>query len=196
VLACAACAILAGAEGIAQMAEIVAGMEQRQLRALRCYRRRASGRYEAPSESTLRRVLSGMDVERFDAVVAQWVGQHEDIAALAIDGKALKSCLSEEGQPLFLVSAVAHGSGGFQGQVAVDSKSNEIPAARRLLAEIGPLDGIMVTTDAAHTQVETAQAVVMEQGGDYLSPIKGNQPSVLKKARRLLPVGGFSPLRS
>ncbi len=194
VLACAACGVLAGAEGIAEMAEIVAGMEQRQLRALRCYRRRATGRYEAPSESTLRRVLSGVDSERFDTVVAQWVSQHEDIAAVALDGKALRGCLNEEGKPLFLVSAVAHGSGGFQGQVQVDSKSNEIPAARRLLAQMGPLDGIMVTTDAAHTQVETSQVVVMDQGGDYLSPIKGNQPSLLKKAERLLPVGHFSPL--
>jgi hypothetical protein len=196
VLACAACGVLAGAEGIAEMAEIVAGMEQRQLRALRCYRRRATGRYEAPSESTLRRVLSGIDAERFDTVVAQWVRQHEDIAAVALDGKALRGCLNEEGEPLFLVSAVAHGGGGFQGQVQVDSKSNEIPAARRLLAQMGPLDGIMVTTDAAHTQVETAQVVVMDQGGDYLSPIKGNQPSLLRKARRLLPVGRFSPLDS
>lgn len=194
VLACAACGVLGGAEGIAEMAEIVAGMEQRQLRALRCYRRRASGRYEPPSESTLRRALSGIDAERFDTVVAQWVSQHEDIAAVALDGKALKGCLNEDGQPLFLVSAVAHGSGGFQGQVAVDSKSNEIPAARQLLAQMGPLDDIMVTTDAAHTQVETAHVVVMEQGGDYLSPIKGNQPSLLRKARRRLPVGDFSPL--
>jgi hypothetical protein len=194
VLACGACAVLAGAQSIAEMAEIVAGMEQRQLRALRCYRRRSTGRYEAPSESTLRRVFSGTEAERFDTVVAQWVSEHEDIAALALDGKALRGCLNEQGQPLFLVSAVAHGSGAFQGQVEVDSKSNEIPAARRLLAQMGPLDGIMVTTDAAHTQVETAQVVVMDQGADYLSPIKGNQPSLLKKARRILPVGDFSPL--
>ena len=193
VLACAACGVLAGAEGIAEMAEIVAGMEQRQLRALRCYRRRATGRYEPPSESTLRRALSGLAAEQFDTVVAQWVSQHEDVAAVALDGKALKGCLNEEGKPLFLVSAVAHGTGAFQGQVQVDSKSNEIPAARVLLKQMGPLDGIMVTTDAAHTQIETSQIVVMEQGGDYLSPIKGNQPSLLKKARRLLPVGLFFP---
>jgi hypothetical protein len=194
VLACAACGVLAGAEGIAEMAEIVAGMEHRQLRALRCYRDRTTRRYVPPSESTLRRVLSGIDAERFDTVVAHWVRQHEDIAAIAVDGKALRGCLSPEGQPLFLVSAVAHGSGGFQGQVQVDSKSNEIPAARQLIRQIGPLDDILVTTDAAHTQVETAQEVVMNQGADYLSPIKGNQPSLLRKARRLLPVGRFSPL--
>jgi hypothetical protein len=194
VLACAACGVLAGAEGIAEIAEIVAGMDPRQLRALRCHRRRTTGRYEPPSESTLRRVLRGVDAQRFDTVVAQWVREHEDIAAVALDGKALKGCLNEDGQPLFLVSAVAHGSGAFQGQVQVDSKSNEIPAGRDLLTQMGPLDGIMVTTDAAHTQVETAQVVVMEQGADYLLPIKGNQPTLLRKARRLLPQGRFSPL--
>lgn len=191
VLACAACAVLAGAEGLAQIAEIVAELEQRQLRALRCYRRRATARYEPPSESTLRRALSGIDPEQFDTVLAQWVSQHEDIAAVAIDGKALRGCLNEEGKPLFLVSAVAHGTGAFQGQVQVDSKSNEIPAARELLTQMGPLDDIMVTTDAAHTQAETAQMVVMQHGGDYLSPIKGNQPSLLKKAQRRLPVDLF-----
>jgi hypothetical protein len=191
VLACLACAVLAGAEGLGEAAEIIAGLEQRQLRALRCYRRRSSGRYEPPSESTLRRALSGLDTERFDTVVAQWVSQHEDIAAVALDGKAMRGCLNAEGKPLFLVSAVAHGTGAFQGQVQVDGKSNEIPAARQLLAQMGPLDGVMVTTDAAHTQVETAQVVVLEQGADYLSPIKGNQPSLLRKARRHLPVDHF-----
>jgi hypothetical protein len=191
VLACLACAVLAGAEGLAEAAEIIAGMEHRQLRALRCYRRRSTGRYEPPSESTLRRALSGIDTERFDTVVAQWVSQHEEIAAVALDGKAMRGCLNEEGKPLFLVSAVAHGTGAFQGQVQVDSKSNEIPAARQLLTQMGPLDETMVTTDAAHTQVETAQVVVMEQGADYLSPIKGNQPSLLRKARRRLPIDHF-----
>ena len=63
-------------------------------------------------------------------------------------------------KPLFLVSAVAHGSGAFQGQVEVDSKSNETPAARELLRAMGPLDGIMTTFDAAHTYAETAQTIV------------------------------------
>jgi len=194
VLACATCGVLAGAESIGQIAEVVAGLEQRQLRALRCYFRRRTGRYEPPSESTLRRALSGIDAERFDTVVAEWVRQHEQIRAVALDGKALRGCLNDDGKPLFLVSAVAHGSGAFQGQVQVDSKSNEIPAARELLDQMGPLDGLMVTTDAAHTQVETAQTIVMGHGADYLTPIKGNQPSLLRRAQRRLPLRRFSPL--
>jgi hypothetical protein len=194
VLACCACAVLAGAEGIGQMAEIVAGFDQRHLRALRCWRNPRTRRYVAPSESTLRRVLSSIDAARFDTVVAQWVGQHEDIAAIALDGKALRGCLNEDGKPLFLVSAVAHGSGAFQGQVQVHNKSNETPAARDLLRTMGPLDGIMTTFDAAHTCAETAQTIVMEKGADYLLPVKGNQPHLLERSELLLPQQRFSPL--
>jgi hypothetical protein len=94
ILACAACGVLAGAKGLAEMAEVVAGLEQRQLRALRCYRRPATGCYEAPSESTLRRAISGIDSERFDTVVAQWVSQHKQMAAVALDGKATPCSLA------------------------------------------------------------------------------------------------------
>jgi len=43
------------------------------------------------------------------------------------------------------------------------------------LEQMGSLDGVMITTDAAHTQVQTAQRIVMENGADYLLPLKGNQ---------------------
>jgi hypothetical protein len=194
VLACATCGVLAGAKGVGAMADVAADMDQRQLRALRCRYNRRTERYEAPSESTLRRVLGGIDAAQFETIVAQWVAQQEDFDALALDGKALRGCLNEEGKPLFLVSAVAHGSGAFHGQIEVDSKSNETPAARELLRQMPPLDGVVTTMDAAHTCIETAQTVVSEKGADYLLPIKGNQPTLLGKAERLLPQEFFSPL--
>lgn len=192
VLACAACAVLAGAEGIAEIAEIVAGFDQRHLRALRCFHSPSTKRYQAPSETCLRTVLSGIDAQQFDTVLAQWVQAQEPMVAIAFDGKALRGCLDAEGRPLFLVSAVAHGSGAFAGQVQVDSKSNEIPAGRALLSQLPPLDGVMTTADAAHTQNETARHIVINKGGDYLLPLKGNQPSILKTAETLLPVRFFS----
>jgi hypothetical protein len=192
VLASAACAVLAGAESIGEMAEICAGFEQRHLRALRCFRNPRTRRYQAPSETCFRTVLGGIDAQQFDTVVARWVQEQMPLEAIAFDGKALKGCLDSEGRPLFLVSAVAHGSGAFAGQVQVDSKSNEIPAARDLLAQMPPLDGVMATADAAHTQVETAQQIVRDKGGDYLLPLKGNQPSLLETAQTLLPMRLFS----
>lgn len=193
VLACATCAMLAGAEGIGEMAEFVAALDQRQLRCLKCWHNRKTDRYAPPSESTLRRVLGGIDPTIFDAIVADWVLQHERIRALAIDGKTLKACLNSEGRPLTLVAAVAHGSGAPVAQMAVPAGTNETATARDLLDLLPPVDGALLSFDAAHTNPETARKVVMDKGADYLLPVKGNQPTLLEHAERLLPQASFSP---
>lgn len=64
------------------------------------------------------------------------------------------------------------------GTVAVDDKSNEIPAVRQLL-NLLDLNGALVTADAAHCQRETA-ARIQERGGDYLLSLKDNQPHLLQ----------------
>lgn len=112
---------------------------------------------------------------------------------MALDGKAVKGCLDTEGRPLFLVSAVGHGSAAPCGQVQVESKTNEIPAARQLLRQMGPLDDVLITTDAAHTNPQTARVIVQEQGADYFLPLKCNQPSILQVAETLLPRSAFFP---
>jgi predicted transposase YbfD/YdcC len=71
------------------------------------------------------------------------------------------------------VAALTHGSELVVGQVQVAAKTNEIPAARDLLA-LFDLDGVVVTLDAMHTQAETAEFVTGE-GGDYVLTVKGNQ---------------------
>ncbi len=71
-----------------------------------------------------------------------------------------------DGKAPHLVAAFDHGAGAVPGQVAVDMKSNEIPAARTLLGHLD-LDGAVVTLDAMHTQTDTATAIT-GAGGDYL----------------------------
>ena len=193
VLACAACAMLAGAEGLGEMAEVVAGFDQRHLRMLRCWRNRRTQRYDPPSENTLRRVLAGIDPVRFDQIVGDWVRAHGRIAALAIDGKTLKACLDAQGRQTTLVAAVAHGDGAPLAQLPVPAGTNETATARTLLDNLPPLDDVLATFDAAHTNAETARKVVLEKGGDYLLPIKANQPTLLDHANRLLPQAAFSP---
>jgi hypothetical protein len=193
VLACAACAMLAGVEGIGEMAEFVAGFDQRNLLALRCWLNPKTKRCVPPSESTLRRVLSGVDARHVDAVVRDWVLAHERVAALALDGKTLKACRDAEGHQTTLVAAVAHGSGAPLAQLPVPKGTNEITVARDVLDILPPLDGILTTFDAAHTNAETARKVVMDKGADYLLPVKGNQPALLDHAQRLLPQAAFSP---
>jgi predicted transposase YbfD/YdcC len=59
------------------------------------------------------------------------------------------------------------------GQVATDEKSNETTAVPKLL-EMLSLKGAIVTADALNCQRAIATQVV-EQGGDYVLALKGNQ---------------------
>ena len=53
----------------------------------------------------------------------------------------------------------------------------------------------LVSLDALHTQDETARALVLEHGADYLLTVKGNQPTVREQIETLVavPQGDFPP---
>lgn len=55
----------------------------------------------------------------------------------------------------------------------------ELKVAPKLLGQI-PLAGMVVTTDALHTQKKTAR-VIVEGGGDYFMVVKENQPSLYEE---------------
>ena len=59
-------------------------------------------------------------------------------------------------------------------QLGVADKSHELGHLEPLLDAL-VLEGRVVTCDALHTRVEVAQAV-LSRGGDYLLPVKENQP--------------------
>jgi predicted transposase YbfD/YdcC len=94
---------------------------------------------------------------------------------LAIDGKKLRRSHNKTlgKEAISMVSAWATANHLVLGQVKVKSKSNEITAIPALLA-ILDLTGCIVTIDALGTQTEIAQQIV-DQGGDYLLPVKENQ---------------------
>ena len=57
------------------------------------------------------------------------------------------------------------------------------------------LEGRLVSLDALHTQDETARALVLEHGADYLLTVKGNQPTARYQIETLIaaPQGDFPP---
>jgi hypothetical protein len=63
---------------------------------------------------------------------------------IAIDGKAVRGAKNKQGKAPHLVAALAHGIGAVLGQVAVDAKSNEIPAVRGLLRAFTSLAGAVI----------------------------------------------------
>jgi predicted transposase YbfD/YdcC len=133
-----------------------------------------------PSHDTFGRVFARLDPAELAACIQQWfedigreLGQH-----IAIDGKTLRgSCDRATGKnPLHLVSAWASEARLTLGQVAVDSKSNEITAIP-LLLELLDLKGTTVTIDAMGCQKEIA-AKIVEGGGDYVLALKDNHPKL------------------
>jgi predicted transposase YbfD/YdcC len=58
--------------------------------------------------------------------------------------------------------------------------------ARELFSRLD-LDGRIVSLDALHTQDETARALVLEHGADYLFTVKDNQPTVRENIERKVP---------
>jgi predicted transposase YbfD/YdcC len=90
----------------------------------------------------------------------------------------------KNGKAPHLVAALAHGIGAVLGQVAVDEKSNEIPAVRELLKAFASLAGVVITIDALHTQHDTAQ-VILERRADYVMTVKANMPTLYRQLKKL-----------
>ena len=78
-------------------------------------------------------------------------------------------------------------------QVAIEEKSNEIPALKPLLKKLDLPPGVLITAAAMHCQQESARFITQELGGDYLFGLKCNQSGILDKAQRLLAQQGFPP---
>jgi len=98
---------------------------------------------------------------------------------VAIDGKTLRRSFDRASgtSALHVVTAFAAEAQLVIGQKAVSEGGNEITARRALLALLD-LKGALVTADAIHCNVETAQTV-LNRGGDYLFTLKGNRPATL-----------------
>jgi predicted transposase YbfD/YdcC len=133
-----------------------------------------------PSHDTFERVFDRLDPHVFQACFREWVQavqQALGIKQVAIDGKTLRGSGSAQLGPLHLVSAWATAQRLSLGQVAVDEKSNEITAIPALL-NLLDVHGAIVTIDAMGCQKTIAQKII-DQGGDYIFTVKGNQKHLL-----------------
>src|SRR6201996_5196168 len=114
-------------------------------------------------ESTFRRAFALVSADALDRVLGAWLHTRASLAGgrlvIAIDGKTVRGAKNKEGKAPHLVAALAHGIGAVLGQVAVDAKSNEIPAVRELLRAFAGLAGTVLTIGALHTQHDTAQLI-------------------------------------
>jgi Domain of unknown function (DUF4338)/DDE_Tnp_1-associated/Transposase DDE domain len=197
IVAIATAAMIAGNDSLLDIGEFAKSLNQNQLRSLRASRCRKTGQFMAPSETTIRRVLQRLEPAGLDTIVNDWLRSHLkdlDIAALAVDGKCVRTAAKINGQALQLFGALDTQTKLFCCQIPIPSKTNEIPCLKELLKDLD-LRGTLVTADALNTQRSTAAHIVEEKKADYLLVVKENQPKLFDKLARLAqaPKGVFFP---
>lgn len=163
-LTIAAAAVLAGNRSYEAIAQWAATLPDDLRRGLGCTYCRRTQSFRAPSADTIRRAITNVDVEEVDQATCGWLlrqGISIPGNAIAIDGKVLRGSHSKDRKAVHLMAALTHREGAVIAQKKCDDKSNEIPVARELLEGLD-IAGAMITADAMHTQVETADYLKKE----------------------------------
>jgi hypothetical protein len=130
-------------------------------------------------KATYSRAFRRIDVADFEARVGRWLrGQlgPGDAPHIAIDGKAARGSRDGETPGVHLVSAYAPHVKAVLARLRVDAKTNEHKAALELLGVL-KVKGKIVTGDAMFTRRDFC-AEVIARGGDYIRPVKDNQPTL------------------
>jgi len=134
-------------------------------------------RHGIPSHDTFSRVFRLLDPGPFEACFTRFMQHFAEAlqGVVAIDGKTLRRSFDRAAgkSPLHMLHAWSAEQRLLLGQLAVDGKSNEITAVPKLL-DLLSLKGCIATADALNCQ-RTIAAKVIEQGGDYVLALKGNQ---------------------
>ncbi len=187
VLGVAVCAVLAGARSYVGIAEWAADLTPTVRSRLGLGRR-------PPCESTIRRVLQGVDAATLDEVVSTWLAGRCSLSSpairpdqarrvIALDGKSARGARHAGERAVHLLAAFDTHTGVVLGQTVVDGKTNEINAFAPLLDRID-ITGTIVTADALHTQRSHVNYLI-GRGAHYLLTVKANQPTLLRQLRAL-----------
>lgn len=114
----------------------------------------------APAHTAIRYILQGLDPDmveaafRGHAALLQAACGIPGQGSIALDGKTLRGSFDNfnDRTAAQVLGAFATDTSLVLAHVDIAEKSNEIPAAQALLAELGIADGAIVTLDALHCQ--------------------------------------------
>lgn len=149
-------------------------------------------RHGIPSADTFRRILAALNPEALESCLMRWLQgwkAYQRGGIVAVDGKRLRRSFDRASgkAAIHMIGAWATEAGLALGQLAVDSKENEITALPSLL-KLLDLKEATVTIDAMGCQTAIAGQII-DQGGDYVLALKTNQPTLHEDAKLLLDEG-------
>ena len=139
-----------------------------------------------PSSKTYERIFSILNSKELEDATTYFVYSvvsifNSDKDIINIDGKTdngssrNKTMLHESVKSLNVLNAYSNKYGICLASEMIDEKTNEIPTIPLILDRLN-IKGIIITWDALNTQKDNVKCV-KEKGGDYVVPIKGNQPN-------------------
>ena len=157
-------------------------------------------RSNMPHHNTYRRILAyGVYLEEIERLVGEYNqgGQHG--AVYVMDGKAIRGMRKkDETENEYLLSVYDVEQGKVMSQVEVGRKENEITKAPKAL-KLVEISQKVITGDAMHTQ-RGLVAQILEAQGDYVLPVKENQPQLYKNIQALFapeyPKPGFGKIQT
>jgi len=146
-----------------------------------------------PSHDTFNRVFSLISPIAWQKCFMQWMTSMSQLSKdklISIDGKMLRGSkasgtgkVATEQAALSIVSAWASENQLVLAQIALEDAGHELSVIPDLL-ELLDLAGASVSIDAAGCHKEIAEQII-EQGGDYLLSLKGNQGKLYDSAKWL-----------
>jgi hypothetical protein len=131
--------------------------------------------FEVPSYKVYYNLLCKLSLDQFAQVLTDWLqaGRGRLPTSLAMDGKMIRDVIG-------VLSLSEHDSGvpvvvAIQTEKKGDGEHCELEVAKRTLAtQARILDGVLVSSDALHTQKPNAINVT-DAGGDYLFQVRDNR---------------------
>jgi hypothetical protein len=132
-------------------------------------------------KATYSRVFRQIDAADFEARVGLWIRTRlgpADASKLSLDGKTARGSRDGETPGGDLVAVFAPDVKAVLAQLRVDAKTNEHKAALELLGVL-PIRGKSIAGDAMFTHRDVC-AAILDQGGDYVQPVKVNQPTLAR----------------
>jgi predicted transposase YbfD/YdcC len=176
IITIALCAVIAGAEGWTDI-EMFGRQKQEWLS------RFLDLKNGIPSHDTFGRVFARLDPEQFRQSFLSWVQAVFNVTdgqVIAVDGKELRRS-HDKGlgkRAIRMISAWATANRLVLGQQKVGNRSSEITAIPKLL-KLLDINGCIITIDAIGTQTKIAKQII-DQGADYVLPVKENQANLLE----------------
>jgi len=153
-----------------------------------------------PHHNTYRRILA---YHVYEQEVARLVGEYnqcgEQGEVYALDGKARRGMRKKDEEGLeYGLSVYDVQQGKVLSQVEVGRKENEIVQAPNALKSV-EISQKVITADAMHTQRGLATQI-LEAQGEYVFPVKENQPQLYKNIQALFapeyPKPGFGKIQT